>query len=100
MPCCGILLRHFALYINLSQHRWAEALLWAWRRSLSQPAAGWALPRAALSLSKQGGCPAMVWLLPRAAPLIADAMGLWFFALLLSSIPSQGWVQVGREIQL
>lgn len=24
MPCCGILLRHFALYINLSQHRWAD----------------------------------------------------------------------------
>jgi len=29
MPCCGILLRHLALYINLSQHRWADFLPWA-----------------------------------------------------------------------
>lgn len=37
MPCCGILLRHFTLYINLSQHRWADffALGWQWSQMCS-----------------------------------------------------------------
>ena len=78
MPCCGILLRHFALYINLSQHRWADFFL-LWADDGAKRAPGWALPRAAVSLSKQApkaglGHPAVVWLLPRAAPQIADPM--------------------------
>lgn len=33
MPCCGILLRHFTLYINLSQHRWADFFALGWWQS-------------------------------------------------------------------
>lgn len=73
MPCCGILLRHFALYINLSQRRWADFLPRA--DDGAKRALGLALPRAAITLSKhRAGCPAMVQLLPSAAPHIADPM--------------------------
>lgn len=55
MPCCGILLRHFALYINLSQHRWADFFFFflLWAEDGAKRARGWALPRAAISLSKR-----------------------------------------------
>lgn len=40
MPCCGILLRHFALYINLSQHRWADFFFLLWAADGAKPRSG------------------------------------------------------------
>lgn len=48
MPCCGILLRHFALYINLSRHRWDDFSHFCFGLMM-EPSALWA----AVSLSKR-----------------------------------------------
>lgn len=74
MPCCGILLRHFALYINLSWHRWDDfflSLLWAGdgaKRALG------CRPSVQAGSKSGAGHPAAMRPFPRAAPQTADPM--------------------------
>lgn len=90
MPCCGILLRHFALYINLSQHRWADFFALGWRQSQTCSGLGSSQDchqSVQADTESSPGHPAVLQLLPRAAAHISHLM---FFPLFQHPQPSFG----------